>query len=90
MPGELLVLAYFRIATKYIWPTINKVYEQNQTQIFSELKCHTVYFVIFIIQKKITERNKYDSPGYSAELCCVSGLDNSKNKIINISVFRKS
>lgn len=90
MPLELRVLVeglIFVFRGNVFGQQLIKFIHKNKL-IFLPIKSHTVFYNFLLFKKKtlLTEYNisfngQYDLPGYSAELCCVSTLENSKNKI---------
>uniref|UniRef100_A0A915D068 Transposase n=1 Tax=Ditylenchus dipsaci TaxID=166011 RepID=A0A915D068_9BILA len=81
----LSVSTYQRLARSFVWPTVNKIYEEKEQK-----------FIVQTIERStlnpihISLDGQYDSPGYSAELCCVAAIDNESKQVMRFEAVQKN
>lgn len=74
-------MSFIRTAKKHVYPVIDTAYAQMQDNLYNEIPKKPL---------SISMDGCFDSPGFTAEYCVVTAVEQTTNQIIEVSVTHKS
>jgi hypothetical protein len=72
---------FFRICRALVWPAVDIFYKNQQRELMERAKENGV---------ELSIDGQYDSPGHSAQLCCVTAIEHETNQVLTFQVVEKS